>query len=319
MDMHDTKTALTVAPEYSSMAAGLALFMEDKLFDRARQLANIMAKADGFMPRHLQGKPEACFAVIDRAITWRLSPYAVALSTYMTPGGSIGFEGKLCQAILENSGHLAGPVEFEHFGDWSKVQGQFEIRTSDKGSKYAAPKWTDKDAVGLGVIVRAQVRGEKKVRELRFELIQAFPRNSTLWATDPKTQICYTAVRRFAATAVPAIFMGMPFDIEDTHGRVIDMGEAVVDEAPADNTAERMRNAQTMEELREIYDNLSEEEQTRHMAVARARRAELKKAEEKPAEPAASTEPTEEEKAQILAQERAQATKEREAESKPPF
>jgi len=75
--------------------------------------------------------------------------------------------------------------------------------------------WGRKDAEGLGVIVRAQVIGEKEPREWRFDLIQAFPLNSTLWATDPKTQICYTAVRRFGSVAAPGLFMGVPFDRSD--------------------------------------------------------------------------------------------------------
>ncbi|KKK50975.1 hypothetical protein LCGC14_3119640, partial [marine sediment metagenome] len=60
-----------------------------------------------------------------------------------------------------------------------------------------------------------QIVGEPEEREWSFDLVQAFPRNSTLWATDPKTQICYTAVRRFANVAAPGILMGVPFDRED--------------------------------------------------------------------------------------------------------
>jgi hypothetical protein len=193
----------------------LAIMLNDRLFERTKLLAKYMAAADGFTPRHLIGKLEACFAVVTRALIWKLDPFAVASSTYQTPGGAVGYEGKLIIAILENSGKLAGGVRFEHYGDWSKVQNKFEVRKSDKGRDYAVPAWGEKEAAGLGVIVRAQMRGEAEPRELTFELAQAFPRNSTLWATDPKTQICYTAARRFASLACPGVLMGVPFDVED--------------------------------------------------------------------------------------------------------
>lgn len=206
-----------------AMPPAMALWFDDRLFERAKLIAKYIAEAEGFTPPHLVGKPQACFAVVERALTWKLSPYAVAQSTYQTPGGRVGYEGKLCQAILENSGQLEGGVTFEHVGDWSRVQGKFRIAESQKGTKYPAPTYTEKDEEGLGVIVRAQIRGEAMPRELKMDLRQAFPRNSTLWATDPKTQLCYTAVRRFASIAAPGLFMGVPFDRDDDAGTMIDV------------------------------------------------------------------------------------------------
>ena len=204
-----------LSPLVTGRSPALQIMLDDRLFDRAKMMAGYMAKAEGFTPKHLIGKTEACFAVLTRALTWRLDPFAVACCTYQTPGGSIGYEGKLCQAILENSGKLEGPVRFHHYGDWSKVQGKFEKKRGSTGKEYAAPTWTDEDAAGLGVVVSAKIVGEPEQREWSFDLIQAYPRNSTLWATDPKTQICYTAVRRFGNVAAPGIFMGVPFDRDD--------------------------------------------------------------------------------------------------------
>lgn len=194
------------------MSPAMAIMLDDRLFERAKDIAKYLSRAEGFIPGHLLGKPEACFAVVVRSLTWKLDPYAVALATYQTPGGRVGFEGKLCQAILENSGKIVGPVTYEHYGDWSKVQGKYEIRKSAKGNDYAARTWDRADTIGLGVTVRAQVRGEPETRAWSFDLIQAFPLNSTLWALDPKTQICYTAVRRFASVAAPGLLMGVPFE-----------------------------------------------------------------------------------------------------------
>lgn len=198
-----------------SSSPALQIMLDDKLFDRAKLIATYLSKAEGFVPQHLVGKTEACFAVVMRALTWKLDPYAVAMTTYQTPGGKVGFEGKLCQAILENSGRIDGAIEFDYYGEWDKIRGKFNIRKSDKGKDFAVPGWNKEDEAGLGVQISAQIYGERKPRVFKFDLVQAFPRNSTLWATDPQTQLGYTAIRRFASSAAPSLFMGVPFDRED--------------------------------------------------------------------------------------------------------
>jgi hypothetical protein len=207
----------------SGMAPGLAIMFNDQLYERCKQIALVMSRAQGFTPRHLLGQVEACFAVVTRSITWKLDPLAVAASTYQTPNGNVGYEGKLVQAILENSGHLIGPVTYEHFGDWSKVQGMWKKAKSPKGHEYAVQGWKDEDEVGLGVIVRAQVKGEDKPREFVMLLRECFPRNSTLWALRPSQQICYTAGRAFGNIAAPGLLMGVPFRGDDDEGMMLDV------------------------------------------------------------------------------------------------
>jgi hypothetical protein len=258
-----------------------------------------MSKATGVTPKHLIGAPEACFAVVSRAITWRLDPFAVALATYQTPGGQIGFEGKLVHAILENSGKLSpssGGIRYEHYGDWSKVQGRFKIVESQKQDsegkprKYAMPSWTDEDAragkpadqttyplaQSCGVRVIAHLRGESKPRFLDFDLIQAQPRNSTLWATDPMTQICYTAVRRFASSVVPALMMGVPFDPVDNFGAPIDVTADSEREVSDDIPMPRAREAATEQHAGEQQQATSGNEPETKSADAQPAQSETK-------------------------------------------
>lgn len=262
--------------DFSTMLLGptqspsLQIMLNPKLYDRCAQFAKIMSKADGITPKHLLGKTEACFAVITRALTWKLDPFAVAQSTFVIPGGDkIGYEGRLCQAILENSGMIEGGVKFEHFGDWSKIQGKFKIETSQKGFKYPVPAWDPKDEEGLGVIVRAKVKGEAELREWSLQFVQCFPRNSTMWATDPRSQICYTAVRRFASLAAPGVFMGVPFDRDDAEpyaygaDNAIDMGTAERVDRPTRSTpseaeAERRRKEEDEPKSFELTDEVGE-------------------------------------------------------------
>ena len=210
----------------TGMAPGLAIMFNEALYERCKQIARIMSNANGFTPRHLLQQSEACFAVVTRSITWKLDPLAVAQSTYQTPNGAVGYEGKLVQAILENSGHLEGPVTFEHVGDWSRIQGRWKKVKSPKGHEYPVQAWEDKDEEGLGVIVRAKVKGEREPREFTMWLRECFPRNSTLWALRPSQQICYTGVRAFANVAAPGLFLGVPFSSDLEDGTMIDVSPA---------------------------------------------------------------------------------------------
>lgn len=214
--INESDLRATGLPALMKMSPGLALFFNDAVYARSKAIAGHMAKAEGMMPRHLLGKPEACFAVISRAITWNLDPYSVAMATYQTPGGSIGYMGVLIQSILESSNALEGGVKFEHGGDWSKVQGKFKINESPKGGRYPVPTWGPEEAKDLYVVVSAKIKNELEPRTLRFDLNEAFPLNSPLWATAPNRQICYTAVRAFANIATPALLMGVPFDVDPT-------------------------------------------------------------------------------------------------------
>lgn len=203
-------------PAMMEMSPGLAIFFNDALYNRCKQIALLMSNAEGMMPKHLLKKPEACFAVVSRAIVWRLDPFSVGMCTYQTPNGSIGYMGSLIIAILENSGRLIGPVTFKHEGDWTKVQGKYRIQESPKGGKYPVPTWTQEDAAGLFVIVSGQVKGEVEPRTLKFDLIEAFPLNSPLWATAPSRQICYTSARAFGNIAAASLMLGCPFDVDPT-------------------------------------------------------------------------------------------------------
>jgi hypothetical protein len=204
----------------SALPPSLQVLLNEGLYIRMKQLSVIMSKAIGITPAHLIGKGEACFAVINMALDWRLNPHFVARHTYQTPGGSIGFDGALVQSILERSGRFTGSPEMEYRGNWESLTGKFRTATGRSGGDYVVPTWEAKDATGLGIIVHWQVKGEAKPRvwpgeDKPFWLTQCYPLNSPLWATDPKTQIAYLAIRRFANLAAPGILGAASFDQDD--------------------------------------------------------------------------------------------------------
>jgi len=228
-------------PKDMQMAAGLAIFFDDALYARCKAVALRMSEADGIVGAHLIGKPSACLAILSRAITWNLDPFAVAQATYQTPGGRVGYEGKLVQAILENCGAVEGRVNFKHVGNWEKLRGKFKMASGQGGKSYPVQAWEPADEVGLSVVVSAQIKGEAGPREEEFWLAEMFPRNSTLWATRPKQQICYAAVRAFANIAAPGLLMGIPFDVDPTGF----YGDTLTDITPTPKPTGTLRDAFT--------------------------------------------------------------------------
>jgi hypothetical protein len=211
----------------------LRILLDDGFYQRVKQLSVLMAAAQGVTPAHLIGKGEACFAIINIALNAKLDPWFVANNTYQTPGGAIGHNGALVQSMLEQSGRFVGSPTFEYRGDWQKLAGKFERRTSDKGREFVRPTWTQQDAIGLGVIVKWMVRGEPVARvwpgaNEPFWLTQCYPLNSPLWATDPKTQIAYLAIRRFARQTSPGILGAAAFEPDE----ILDASERARDVTP---------------------------------------------------------------------------------------
>jgi hypothetical protein len=211
--------------EKPDMAApiGVQIMFNDDLYERCKQVATLMSKARGITPPHLIDCGEACFAVVLKALTWKLDPYSVAASTFQIQGGKIGYEGKLVQAILENSGALepfelegfeGGLVQRKYIGDWERVRAKFLMKKSDKGKDYPVPNWPADAEEGLGIIIAAKVKGEVEPRQFTFWMKEAYPRFSTLWAIRPSQQIHYTAVRAFANVVAPGLFMGVPFETD---------------------------------------------------------------------------------------------------------
>jgi hypothetical protein len=206
---------------FDDMVPSMRMLLDEKFFNTAKEIARLMAAdTSGAIPKHLRGKPAACFNVVAQAFDWRLGWQFVARHTYETPGGSIGYMGSLIQAILERSGRFIGGPRFEYVGDWKKVTGKFTMRQGRNDKEFPTKAWTAEDADGLGVIVSWQVKGEAEPRywpdkDFPFWLSQVSTMNSPLWATDPRTQIRYLAIRRFASQAAPSIVGSLPFEADE--------------------------------------------------------------------------------------------------------
>jgi len=65
------------------------------------------------------------------------------------------------------------------------------------------------DEKGCGVRVWATLKSEDESRVLELFLSQAQVRNSTLWGSDPKQQLAYLGVKRWARLYCPDVILGV--------------------------------------------------------------------------------------------------------------
>ncbi|MGF6697651.1 hypothetical protein OKW38_002263 [Paraburkholderia sp. MM5496-R1] len=219
-------TAAPGAPNLGNTS--LDMVLDVATIQAINMIAETMAGGKVAIPVHLRGNKADCFAVAMQAFQWRMNPFAVAQKTHISQGGQLGYEAQLVNAVVSNLAPITGRPDYEFLGDWNKVLGKVEERKSDKGGKYYVATYTKADEEGLGVIVRATLRGESEPREVTVMMSQAYPRFSTQWATDPQQQICYLAIRKWARRFTPDVLLGVytPDELSAERSETIDMGRA---------------------------------------------------------------------------------------------
>lgn len=164
--------AITKAPAF----AGNALMPTD--MRSAMDLASMMARAK-LVPSHLQDKPGDCLLVIEQAMRWGMSPFAVAQSTSVI-SGKLMFEGKLVSAAVQSSGILSQRLSYDFDGE----------------------------GAARAVTVRGMIKGEGEPRTIRVTLAEAKTSNG-MWQKQPDQQLVYFGTRAWARRHTPEIMLGV--------------------------------------------------------------------------------------------------------------
>ncbi|MGL4939402.1 RecT family recombinase [Shewanella sp.] len=172
------------------------------------KLAETMASGRSTVPAHLQGNTADCMAIVMQAAMWKMNPFAVAQKTHFV-GSTIGYEAQLVNAVVSSSGLVSHSFDYEFYGPWNQVIGKFKTATNQSGKSYQKPDWTPADEEGCGVRISNTLNGDDQPKVLDLLLSQAQVRNSTLWASDPKQQLAYLAVKRWARLYCPAAILGV--------------------------------------------------------------------------------------------------------------
>lgn len=200
----DIATELTSTP----ISMGSAnLVMDANAMQQMVNLSNFMASARSTIPSHLQGNPGDCLAIVMQSTQWGMNPFAVAQKTHFV-NGQLGYEGQLVNAVITARAPVKGRIQYEWFGEWERIIGRFkEVNTN--GKTKIVKDWTIDDEKGLGIRVWAELKGEDEPRVLELLLSQAGVRNSPLWGQDPKQQLAYLAVKRWARLHCPDVILGV--------------------------------------------------------------------------------------------------------------
>ncbi|HCL5343516.1 TPA: recombinase RecT [Salmonella enterica] len=193
--------AITSQPG-ATVGTAAAIFSPEGM-DRLVRFATLMADSKATVPQHLAGKPSDCLAVTMQAAQWGMNPFAVAQKTHVV-NGTLGYEAQLVNAVVSSSNLLSTRLNYRWDGDWSKVNGK-----SDKSPS-------------LTVTVSAVLKGEAEPRELTISMAQAGVRNSPLWEQDPRQQLAYLCVKRWARLHAPDVLLGVytPDELQETTPRV---------------------------------------------------------------------------------------------------
>ncbi|HCZ2200532.1 TPA: RecT family recombinase [Salmonella enterica subsp. enterica serovar Victoria] len=193
--------AITSQPG-ATVGTAAAIFSPEGM-DRLVRFATLMADSKATVPQHLAGKPADCLAVTMQAAQWGMNPFAVAQKTHVV-NGTLGYEAQLVNAVVSSSNLLSTRLNYRWDGDWSKVNGK-----SDKSPS-------------LTVTVSAVLKGEAEPRELTISMAQAGVRNSPLWEQDPRQQLAYLCVKRWARLHAPDVLLGVytPDELQEAAPRV---------------------------------------------------------------------------------------------------
>lgn len=197
-------TALTTAADHQAFAAptpsSTSLMLNADHMRLMMAVAESMAVAVVTVPKHFQGKPGDCLAVVMQATQWNMNPFAVAQKTHVV-NGTLGYEAQLVQAVLETTGAIEGTFKYEY-----------------KGSLTA-----------LECRVGAVCRGENEItwgEWLSITLVTT--KNSPLWKTNPKQQMGYLQVKNWARAFKPGAILGVYTTDELAERSPRDMGKADV-------------------------------------------------------------------------------------------
>lgn len=204
------------------------MIFDDGKFARMHQLAEIMASATCTIPRHLQGKPGDCFAIIAQAAQWRMNPMVVAQKTHLV-NGALGYEAQLINAVIKSMNVISGRFHYEYVGDW-------------EGFRKAA--FMKAKEAGCGVNVGAVINGESEITWMPMPLYMesVTTRNSPLWKTNPQQQLAYLAVKYWVRLYAPDALLGVYSDDE------LAVTEAPVAPAPIPPTPEKKSRRQSVKE-----------------------------------------------------------------------
>ena len=144
----------------------------------AMDLATMMARGK-LVPAALQNSAADCLLVIEQAMRWRMSPFAVAQEVSVIQG-KLMLSGKIVAAAINTSGVIMGRLAYTYSGEGDD----------------------------LAVTVHGAIVGEDVSRDLTVRLRDA-KTNNRMWTVQPEQQLAYFGARAWARRHAPEVMLGV--------------------------------------------------------------------------------------------------------------
>jgi len=173
------------------------------------EYAKMMAVSGSAVPKHLRGQPGACLGIIDDAIRFRTSPYALARKSYFV-NDNLAYEAQVIAGVINA---------------FAPLKQRPDIKWEGEGQ--------DRVCIVIGEFKDGSIR---EVRSPKLRDIK--PQNSPLWKSDPDQQQSYYTLRSFARRWCPEIILGI-YDVEEL--RFAEMRDV----SPRPSLADRLAAART--------------------------------------------------------------------------
>lgn len=142
--------------------------------------AQVMARADIALPKHLRGNDGACLSVAMQAMRWEMDPFAVANKSYSV-NDRLAYEAQLCAAVVNMRAPIIGRPRYVYSGDGATRTCQVICQMIDgEEREYTSPQFQ-----------------------------QITVKNSPLWKSDPDQQLGYFAIRSWARRHTPEVLLGV--------------------------------------------------------------------------------------------------------------
>lgn len=154
---------------------------DDATFEKVMRMAEILSKSSLSIPKELKGNVGDCAAVVIQAMLWGINCFAAAQCCHVI-NGKLGYEAKLINAVVMNSGAIVGSFKYEYRGEGQSLQCR----------------------------VGAVLRGEKEITWNEwYGVSDALVKNSPLWKSNPAMQLGYVQVKFWVRAFTPGALLGI--------------------------------------------------------------------------------------------------------------
>jgi hypothetical protein len=109
-----------------SFSGPVDTWLDVRGFEHCKEVARYLSNS-AVVPEVFQGKPYDCFVITQLAFRLGCDPFALLQATYVVHGKP-GMEAKMQIALLNQSGHIIGPIRYEFFGGKDPFKPSFGCR-----------------------------------------------------------------------------------------------------------------------------------------------------------------------------------------------